>query len=181
MKRNQLRKKDVSMKKMLLTLLVVGSSIYSCFAQNWNNDDKAIYTQALDSLKIGNLYTRRYGIDSSLFYNVIFYTHKNQASPPLVKYINDGDWSFITNYKSFINGSEKIYKTKKLIPDGLINYKEGFNNLSPIIYSGDNMRAIVLFETHRNMAIENTGFLFLSKVNNQWRILRKIGTNQIIN
>ncbi|MBB6270797.1 hypothetical protein HDF26_001224 [Pedobacter cryoconitis] len=40
------------MKKMLFTLLVLGSSIYSCLAQNWNNNGKAIYSQVLDSLKI---------------------------------------------------------------------------------------------------------------------------------
>ncbi|MBB6274051.1 hypothetical protein HDF26_004524 [Pedobacter cryoconitis] len=169
------------MKKMLLTLLVVGSSIYSCFAQNWNNNDKAIYTQVLDSLKIGNLYTKKYGIDSNLFLNVFYYTNETAAIPPLVKYINDGDWKFVTNYKSFVKSSLKIYSTKNLIPDARINYKEGFNRLSPIIYSEDNVRAIVIFETHMHKDMDKTGFLFLNKVENQWKILKEIETTQIIN
>lgn len=169
------------MKGILFTFLILGSSIYSCFAQKWNNDDKAIYTEVLHTLKIRNLYTKKYDIDSNLFLNVFYYTNKTAAIPPLVKFINDGDWKFVTNYKSFQNGSRKVYSTKKLIPDARINEKEGFNSLSPIIYSEDNLRAIVIFQTFRHNDMDKTGFLFLNKIDNQWKISKEIDTTQIIN
>lgn len=168
------------MKKILFTFLILGSSIYTCFSQKWNNDDKAIYTEVLHTLKIRNLYARKYGIDSNLFLNVFYYTNETAAIPPLVKYINDGDWKFVTNYKSIVKSSSKIYSTKNLIPNAKINYKEGFNRLSPIIYSEDNVRAIVIFETHMHRDMDKTGFLFLNKVDNQWKILNEIETTQII-
>ncbi|GEM_PF-4439697 len=153
-------------------------------------EEKEIYAKAQAALKFDNAYSKRFGINSSLFSYISFYT-KGSPKDEVISYIRANNRLFVEKAATNkITGPTSYFYSRNLVkhPDSVIKYDktDAINIFSPVIYDPLNNRAAVVFEHNHasqgpyHYRYYNFGILFFEKQNNKWFLIKNISQFEII-